>query len=323
VTFVDRIERNVECEAMYHDLETNVATTSTVRRTIELKKGRSAIDLDMIQLAGAAGMSIARRNAILGGIPRFVWQPILDQVERVIRGDEKTLAERRDRAIAYFAKTGVGIERLLKALDKTQAEDINLDDLVMMTGWRTAITQGDSSLDEIFPEERKTPAKPSLAEQMDALAAKPDAAAGTPLAADAGEAAATATTPAASPPNSEGASSNAPEEAKAAVGTPQPPTAAEASMSDPQAARKPPGAPSYNQARAAPAAQQTPAQAAPKLGGMPSERRARLAARGDEVAAKGNDALMLWLDNLAGDEMALITPPMEKRWKDISEQKRD
>src|SRR5258707_9149997 len=94
VTFVDRIERVVECEAMYHDLQNNVATTATTRRTIELKRGKQVVDADMVQLAGAAGMSIARRNAILGGVPRFVWQQAMDRVEPVIRGEEKTLVER-------------------------------------------------------------------------------------------------------------------------------------------------------------------------------------------------------------------------------------
>ena len=303
VTHVDRPERFVECEAMFHDLQSNIATTSTVRRKIELKKGRTTIDEDMTQLAGAAGMSIARRNAILGGIPRFVWQQAVDAVEKAIRGDLKTLGERRDRAIAYFAKTGIGIERLRKAINKPTAEDIDLDDLVTMTGWRTAIQSGDSTLDEIFPEERKAAAKKDLGEQLDALAASSSAE--TPSAGE-GEGQA-ATQP---PPPSEGASSNAPEGAAApAPAPPLPP-------SDAEAARKPAGSRQAAPARAAPADAKQAAGARP----MPSETaRAAIAAKGGEVAAKGTDALMEWLDNLAGNDAALITPLMEKLWKEKAE----
>lgn len=302
VTYVDRIERVVECEAMFHDLQSNIATTSTVRRTIELKRGKSTVDIDMIQLAGAAGMSIARRNAILGGIPRFVWQQAVDAVEKVIRGDAKTLGERRDRAIAYFAKANVPMDRLLKAIGKPTPEDIDLDDLVTMTGWRTAITQGDSTLDEIFPEERKAPVKQSLGEQLDALADQSSTE--TPSAGE-GEGA-TAIGP--SPP--EGGSSNPPDGAAADGNPPQ--SAAAPST-------KPARGPDKPAARAAPPPARQAASGPDKAGEAATAKRQALAAKGGEVAAKGNDALMEWLDNLPGDEVALITPLMEKLWKEKAE----
>jgi hypothetical protein len=305
VVHEDRLERYVECEAMFHDLQSNRATTSTVRRTIELKKGRTTVDLDMTQLAGAAGMSIARRNAILGGIPRFVWQQAVDAVERTLRGDIKTLGERRDRAIAYFAKTGIGIERLLKAVNKPTAEDIDLDDLMTMTGWRTAIQHGDSTLDEIFPEERKAPAKKDLGEQLDALAGS-----SSPETPTGGEGEGHT----ASSPPSESGSSNPPEGAAAPVAQPS-----AAAASDPQGAGKPAGGDKPPAARAAPAAAKTPASAPPKAADTATAKREALAAKGSEVAGRGNDALMEWLDNLPGDQVALITPLMEKLWKEKAE----
>jgi hypothetical protein len=306
VVHEDRLERYVECEAMFHDLQSNRATTSTVRRTIELKKGRTTVDLDMTQLAGAAGMSIARRNAILGGIPRFVWQQAVDAVEKTLRGDIKTLGERRDRAIAYFAKTGIGIERLLKAVNKPTAEDIDLDDLITMTGWRTAIQHGDSTLDEIFPEERKPAAKKDLGEQLDALAGS-----SSPETPTGGEGEGTAAQPT---PPSESGPSNPPEGAAA-----PPVLGAAAAASDPQAAGKPAGGDQPPAARAGPAAAKTPASAPPKAADPATGKREALAAKGADVAAKGHDALMEWLDNLPGDQVALITPLMEKLWKEKAE----
>jgi hypothetical protein len=312
VTHVDRLEKFVECEAMFHDLQSNIATTSTVRRKIELKKGRTTIDDDMTQLAGAAGMSIARRNAILGGMPRFVWQQAVDAVEKAIRGDIKTLGERRDRAIAYFAKTGIGIERLLKAVNKPTPEDLDLDDLMTMTGWRTAIQHGDSTLDEIFPEEKKAPAKKDLGEQLDDLAKSSSA---DPPSAGEGEGQA-ATQPT---PPSEGASSNAPEGAAAPI---EPSAAAASDAEKAQihlhqpAAGKPAGGDKPPAAGAAAPPGKVAAGAPPKAA---DPARAALAAKGGEMAAKGNDALMEWLDNLSGNDVALITPLMEKLWKEKAE----
>lgn len=317
VTFVDRIERVVECEAMYHDLQNNVATTATTRRTIELKRGKHVVDADMVQLAGAAGMSIARRNAILGGVPRFVWQQALDRVELVIRGEEKTLVERRDGAIAYFAKTGVTIERLLKAIGKPTPEDIDLDDLMTMTGWRTAIKEGGATLDEIFPEERK-PGKKDLGEQLDALAIVP-AAEGQAGAGDVDLA-----PPVSTSPNPEGGSSNPPEGAAAANPQPAaaaaPPSSGQIHFPDPVPAGKPASGQDVSQlGRPRPDAG-TGASAAPKGADAVTAKRLALAKKGLEVAAKGHDALMEWLDTMPGDAVAITTPAMEKAWKERSEQ---
>lgn len=317
VIFVDRIDQVVECEAVYHDLQNNIATSSTVRRKVEKKRGRSTIDDDMIQLAGAAGMSIARRNAILGGIPRFVWQQAVDAVEKVNRGDQKTLGERRDRAISYFAKIGVGIEKVLKAIGKPTADDIDLDDLVSMNGWRVAITSGEGSIDEIFPEERKPSAKQDLAGQLATLAGEGEGSDNAPHPPDP------------SPPISDGAAASnlAPSEGtwaaiESAAQATNPKLVIIDTLSDHIAAA---GKPASGQ-DAAPAIPAQP-QAERAASGPPSkadrsaERRKAIAAKGDEVAAKGHDALMEWLDGLEPNETALITPTMEKSWHAIAELK--
>jgi hypothetical protein len=300
VVFVDRIDQVVECEAVYHDLQNNIATSSTVRRKVEKKKNRQTIDEDMIGLAGAAGMSIARRNAILGGIPRFVWQQALDAVEKVNRGDQKTLIERRDRAISYFAKINVGIEKVLKALGKATVDDIDLDDLVSMNGWRVAITSGEGGIDEIFPEERKPSIKPDLAGQLAGLAGEGDDPGGPP-------------TNGSSPPLSEGgaASNQAPAEAEAAGQKP----AADAA---PKSAA---GKPDAKPASPAPAEGQKAAGAPPSRAEKAAEKRKAIAEKGDAVAANGHDALMEWLDNLSADEAALVTPALEKSWTALAEEK--
>lgn len=323
VTFVDRIERNVECEAMFHDLETNISTSASVRRTIELKRGKHTIDLDMIQIAGAAGMSIARRNAILGGIPRFVWEPVMEAVERVIRGDEKTLGERRDGAVSYWAKTGVPTDRLLKAIERDSVEAITLDDLVTMTGWRTALKAGETSLDEIFPPERPAAQAKTLDERLTALG-EPSASSNAPAEA-AGDATPPEHPPAADDPKtiSVGRPSGlSPEHQGRAKGE---------AGADPSDAGKP--ASPLNEAgkaeEALPTADgdspagngKTAAKGARKPSQAQSDKLAGLIAVGDAKAAEGRDPLSEWLDNLPGDLSALATPDLVQRWEGLADGK--
>jgi hypothetical protein len=282
VTFVDRIERYVEAEGIFHDLQTNRATTSRVKRIIEMKRKTKAIDNDMIQLAGAAAMSIARRNAILGGVPKPVWGQALEEVEGVIRGDIKTLGERRDKALDWFTKTGIPAEKVLKALAAPSVDDVTLDDLVTMSGWRTSLKQGDATIEELFPDEKPPAERKTLDQKLEAL--------GTPNAGG--------------PPNPPeqgeggGGSSNAP--------PPEPAGAPEGRTPETGA---PPSV--VEDAKAALSASQAAA----------NERRLALAGEGDIVAAKGAKALKDWLDDLEGNDAALVTVSMTKRWSQAASAK--
>jgi hypothetical protein len=170
VTHEDRIERYVEAEALVHDLESNVGYVARARRRIELKKNRKTVDPDMVQLAGSAAISVARRNAILGAVPKPVWKRAQEAVESVIRGDTKTLIERRDAAVAYFAKTGVQIERILTALEIKHIDDITLDHLVDLQGMRSALKTGEATIDQLFPEEKALGPRPeTLADKLEVM----------------------------------------------------------------------------------------------------------------------------------------------------------
>jgi len=271
VTFVDRIERYVEAEGIFHDLQTNRATTSRVKRIIEMKRKTKAIDNDMIQLAGAAAMSIARRNAILGGVPKPVWGQALEEVEGVIRGDIKTLGERRDKALEWFTKTGIPAEKVLKALATPSIDDVTLDDLVTMGGWRTALKQGDATIEDLFPEDKPPAERKTLDQKLDALAGTPNAGE-TPSSPEQGEGG--GVTSNAPPPEPDGAPEGRTPETGAPLSTPLPEP-----KPDPKSAR-----------------------------------RLALAAEGDGIAAKGAKALKDWLDDLDGDDSALVTVSMTKRW---------
>lgn len=155
VVHVDKIEKYVEAEGVFHDLETNVATTARVRRRISGKDGRVFND-DMIVVTGNAACAIAKRNAILGAVPKAVWRKAYDAVEAVIAGDVKTLSERREKAMKAFAAFGVTPEQIYAALDVEDLEGITVDHITTLTGMHAALKSGESTVEEMFP---KTPAK--------------------------------------------------------------------------------------------------------------------------------------------------------------------
>jgi hypothetical protein len=150
VVHVDRFEKYVEAEGVFHDLESNSATTQRVRRRISDKNNKLLTE-DMIIVTGNAACSIAKRNAILGGVPKAVWRQAYAHVERVIAGDIKTLGARREAAVKAFAAFGVKPEQVFAALQVEQVEDINLDHVVLMVGMYSALKSSESTVEEMFP----------------------------------------------------------------------------------------------------------------------------------------------------------------------------
>jgi hypothetical protein len=149
VVHVDRVEKFVEAEGIFHDLETNSATTARVRRRLSDKNGRLLND-DMIVVTGNAACSIAKRNAILSGVPKGVWRNAYDAVERVLAGDIKTIAVKRAETMKLFAAFGVKPAMIFEALEIGGEADINADNLIMLYGMYEALKSGEETVETMF-----------------------------------------------------------------------------------------------------------------------------------------------------------------------------
>lgn len=149
VVQIDRVNKMVVAEGMFHDLETNMLTKATVQRRISDRNGRIYND-DMIAVTGNAACSIAKRNAILAGVPKGIWRRGQEAAEHVIRGDAKTLGERRDVAVKAFAHFGMSAEQVFQVMDVKGIEDIGLDDLVTLRGMYASLKNGEQTVDEIM-----------------------------------------------------------------------------------------------------------------------------------------------------------------------------
>lgn len=149
VVHVDRDEKFVEAEGVFHDLETNVATTARVRRRIVDSKGRLYSD-DMIIVTGNAACSIALRNAIMGGVPKPLWRRAYEAVQGTIKGDVTTLTENRTKALQAFAVYGVKPEQVFTALCVAGIEDITVEHIPLLRAMFGTLKNGEATVEEMF-----------------------------------------------------------------------------------------------------------------------------------------------------------------------------
>lgn len=145
---------HITARAVAWDMQNNVRIGQEVKRRITDRQGRRYNE-DMIGVTCNAATSIALRNAIFRVIPRAYVDAIYKEARRVAVGDAKTLAARRISMVQYFAKLGISEDRLLMAVDAPSVEDITLDMLASLKGMATAIKDGDTSIEDCFPEAEK------------------------------------------------------------------------------------------------------------------------------------------------------------------------
>lgn len=148
----------ITAQAVFHDLEANVALTYEVQRRIVDKNGRR-FKPDMIGVTANAACSIALRNAVLKGVPKAYWDGIYKKARALVAGDIQSLASKRANALKEFVIFGVTEAQILEKLGRAGVADINTDDLVLLFGMLTAIKDGDTTPEQAFAvdgEEAKT-----------------------------------------------------------------------------------------------------------------------------------------------------------------------
>lgn len=141
----------VTSQGMFYDLEKNVGIAYEVKRRITDQRGKR-YSSDMIGTTSNAASSIALRNAVLKGIPKAIWRPIYDAARRVVAGDITTLANKRENALKAFAIYGVTPEMVYQTLGVKGKEDIGIEHMVTLSGFLTAIKEGEAKAEEIFSQ---------------------------------------------------------------------------------------------------------------------------------------------------------------------------
>lgn len=144
--------KTVTAQAICHDLETNTCITIEKQRRITDKDGRTFND-DMQIVTANAAASVALRDCVGRVIPKAYIQPAYVAARELAIGKEGAfgLADRRRAAVDYFRKMGIDEARVLQALGRARIDDVNIEDMEKLTGFKTAIKSGDTTVDECFP----------------------------------------------------------------------------------------------------------------------------------------------------------------------------
>lgn len=141
--------KTITAQGICHDLETNNCVTVEVKRRITDKNGKT-FNEDMQVVTGNAACAIAYRNAVFKVVPGALVMDVYDKAKEVARGTAETLTKRRDKAVAYFRELGVKDQQMCDVLGVKKIEDIDLDKLTTLTGMRSAIKNGESTVKDLF-----------------------------------------------------------------------------------------------------------------------------------------------------------------------------
>lgn len=149
VIAVNRVEKYVEAEGVFLDLETNMASKAIVRRRISTSSGYLFSD-DMINVTSNAACAIAKRNAILAGIPRGVYRPAYLAARKIVAGTAETLVANREKAIKAFATFGVTPDQIFDVLSVEGEREIKTDHIATLRAMFATLKNGEGTVEEMF-----------------------------------------------------------------------------------------------------------------------------------------------------------------------------
>ena len=143
-------EKWVHAQGVAWDLESNNRVFIEVGRRITDKYGRRYND-DMVGVTAQAAISIALRNVVFRVVPFALVKKAYDEARLTAIGKALSMEQRRVKAVEMFGKMGVGLDRILAALERKGIEDLTTEDLIELRGLFTAIKDGQVTIEEAFP----------------------------------------------------------------------------------------------------------------------------------------------------------------------------
>jgi hypothetical protein len=140
----------VSVRAVCHDLETNNFIAVEKQAKTTYSDGRPYNE-DMAIMIANATISKALRDAIFRVVPKALLKPLIEKAKLVAIGTAETLKIRRTKAMSWVTSLKIDKARVFAVLGVVGEEDVGLEQLETLTGLRTAIKEGDQTVDEAFP----------------------------------------------------------------------------------------------------------------------------------------------------------------------------
>ena len=135
------------------DLETNTSLSDSVLVRTAYKDGKPYNE-DMKIMAARGGISKLLRNLVFRVVPRALLQPVKAAAIEVAWGAGLSFEGRRNRVVDWIKSLNIDLNRAWKSLGVNGPADLTEDDLIKLTGIRTAIKDGDTTVDQAFPDEK-------------------------------------------------------------------------------------------------------------------------------------------------------------------------
>lgn len=163
----------ITARGICHDLETNVAVASEVRRRITDRNGRTYND-DMQVVTGNAAGAIAFRNAVFKVVPKAVIANAIGEIKKVMIADtQNSFEETKAKMFTAFAKKGVTKEMIYSYFEVEGDADITPEIVAELRTTFTAIKEGQATAEELFInpyKAKKDAVKPKGKTAMDKVA---------------------------------------------------------------------------------------------------------------------------------------------------------
>ena len=148
----------VVAQSVAIDLERNNAVQIEVRRRITDKEGRRYND-DMVIQTCTAAISIAHRKAVFRVVPTSLVNEVYRSARAVAAGKAETVEQDRDKWLAWAQKRGIKPDEMFAALGVKGRDDLGLEQFAQMTGFNSALDDGEATIDAIFrPGKLEAPA---------------------------------------------------------------------------------------------------------------------------------------------------------------------
>lgn len=140
----------ITARGVCHDLETNVAVASEVRRRITDRNGRTYND-DMQVVTGNAAGAIAFRNAVFKVVPKAVIANAIAEIKSAMITDTaQNFEETKSKMFGAFAKKGVTKEMIYSYFEVENDEEITPEIVAELRTTFTAIKEGQATAEELF-----------------------------------------------------------------------------------------------------------------------------------------------------------------------------
>lgn len=141
--------RTITARGICHDLETNVAVSVEVKRSIMGRNGQT-FNNDMQVVTGNAASAIAMRNAVFKVIPQAITKKIVKEIEQVAIGKSNDLEKRRENMIKWYANVRVTQDMLLSYLKVDHVDAIDNEMVFDLQTLANAIHEGTTTVQETF-----------------------------------------------------------------------------------------------------------------------------------------------------------------------------